>query len=273
MPNHIHLLIKTPEPNLGRGMQHWLSGYANWYAKRNQRTGHLFQGRYKAFLVEDTGYYWNLSRYIHLNPCNCVKPLADSPDHWPHSSYAGYVRKGSRVDWIDYEQLFHAWKGEYGGNEPARAYRQYVKAGMHSVDNPFSNALRDWVLGSEDFMKRMIALAESQNDVKHRRTSRRLKAIGCDQILSVVAKYHEVDPQEYVGYRSGAAGREMAAYLCRQWTGLSLAKLSVVFGLEHPDSSSNLVRRAKRRAEESLEYQKTITLLETKLGLKTENQV
>jgi len=71
----------------------------------------------------------------------------------------------------------------------------------------------------------------------------------------------------------GAAGREMAAYLCRQWTRVSLKKLSAVFGLEHPDSSSNLVRRAKRRAEESLEYQKITTLLETKLGLKTENQV
>ncbi|MDZ4848999.1 MAG: hypothetical protein SGI77_06875 [Pirellulaceae bacterium] len=58
----------------------------------------------------------------------------------------------------------------------------------------------------------------------------------------------------------------MAAYLCRQWTGVSLARLSTIFGLEHPDSSSNLVRRAKRRDEESLEYQKTITLLETKLG-------
>ena len=90
---------------------------------------------------------------------------------------------------------------------------------------------------------------------------------------TVVAKYHEVDPQEYVGYRSGAAGREMAAYRCRQWTGVSLAKLSAVFGLEHPDSSLNLVRRAKQRAEESLEYQKIITLLETKLALKTENPV
>ena len=42
MPNHIYALIKTPEPNLSRGMQHWLSGYANWYAKRNQRIGHLY---------------------------------------------------------------------------------------------------------------------------------------------------------------------------------------------------------------------------------------
>ena len=112
MPNHIHLLIKTPKPNLGRGMQYWLSGFANWHAKRNQRTGHLFQGRYKDFLGEDASYYWNPSHYIHLNPCDCVKPFADSPDHWPHSSYAGYARKGSREDGIDYEQLLHARIGE-----------------------------------------------------------------------------------------------------------------------------------------------------------------
>ena len=62
MPNHIHALIRTPQPNLSRGMQHWLSGYANWYAQRNRRTGHVFQGRYKAFPVEDEGYYWNSNR-------------------------------------------------------------------------------------------------------------------------------------------------------------------------------------------------------------------
>ena len=89
MPNHIHALIQTPEPNLARGMQHWLSGYANWYAKRNRRAGHLYQGRYKAFLVEDAGYYWTLSRYIHLNPCNLSKPLASDPESWPHSSFPG----------------------------------------------------------------------------------------------------------------------------------------------------------------------------------------
>ena len=61
MPNHLHLLLKTPQPNLSSGMQHWLSGYANWYAKRNQRTGHLFQGRYKSFAGEDASYYWTLS--------------------------------------------------------------------------------------------------------------------------------------------------------------------------------------------------------------------
>jgi len=59
----------------------------------------------------------------------------------------------------------------------------------------------------------------------------------------------------------------------RQWFFVSLAKLSAVLGLEQPDSSSNPVSSAKRHTEKSLEYQKTKTLFETKLGLKTENQV
>jgi len=43
MPNHIHALVRTPQPNLARGMQHWLRGYANWSVKRNRRSGHLYQ--------------------------------------------------------------------------------------------------------------------------------------------------------------------------------------------------------------------------------------
>ena len=68
LSNHLHLLLKTPQPNLGKGMQAFLSGYAVWSAKRRQRPGHLFQGRYKAEMIEDESYYWTVSRYIHLNP-------------------------------------------------------------------------------------------------------------------------------------------------------------------------------------------------------------
>ena len=78
MPHHIHALIKTPEPNLSNGMQHWLSGFANWYAKRNRRKGHLYQGRFKAFQVEDLSYFCTLSRYIHVNPCVGQKPLGEN---------------------------------------------------------------------------------------------------------------------------------------------------------------------------------------------------
>ena len=178
MPNHVHALIQTPEPNLARGMQHWLSGYANWYAKRNQRTGHLYQGRYKAFLVEDAGYYWTLSRYIHLNPCNGSKPL----------------------------------------------------------------------------------------------TSRRIKSVSFGEIIHATALAHEVSDSDHATFRSRAAGRDMAAWLCRRWTGATLKELGVAFGVNGIGSVSNLVRRAEQRRKESRTWSIRQLKIETSLGLKTQHK-
>jgi len=114
-------------------MQHWLSGYANWYAKRNRRIGHLFQGRYKAFLVEDAGYFWSLSRYIHLNPCSGIRPLAAMPDQRKHSSDPGYARKTAQFDRIHYDELHAYWAAANGGKDASVAYRRYVKAGLEKA--------------------------------------------------------------------------------------------------------------------------------------------
>ena len=88
MGNHLHLLVKTPRPNLGAGMQSFLSGYAIWAGRRWRRQGHLFQGRYRAEMIEDESYYWTVSRYVHLNPVRAG--LVRRPEQWEWSSYPGY---------------------------------------------------------------------------------------------------------------------------------------------------------------------------------------
>jgi hypothetical protein len=273
MPNHIHALLRTPESNLAAGMQHWLSGYANWYAKRHRKSGHLFQGRYKSFLVEDASYFWSLSRYIHLNPCIGSRPLAERPEQWKQSSYAGYAHKRARKPFVQYDQLHKAWTGKRGGKDPVAAYRRYVIEGLGAVENPLTSALRDWVIGSEKFLRRMVTLAEKQDASDTGQLRRRMKVVAPAEILSKTAAVHGVDTEAYVGFRSPAAGREIAALLCRRYTGVSLATLSATFGLRHPDSASNLVRKAKKRAVLSVKYRKTIATVERALGVKTENQV
>ena len=83
MPNHIHLFFQTPQPNLSYGMQYLLSSYANWYAKRHRRPGHLFQGRFKGELIADESYFWAVSRYIHLNPVRGPAPWWPIPATGP----------------------------------------------------------------------------------------------------------------------------------------------------------------------------------------------
>ena len=272
MPNHIHALIQTPEPNLASGMQHWLSGYANWYSKRNQRTGHLYQGRYKAFVVEDAGYYWTLSRYIHLNPCNGGKPLVEAPEHWPHSSFPGYARTSKRLSWVAYDQLHTYWRAANGGTDADRAYRKYVRDGLNVPEDPFKRELRNWVFGSDDFLRRMVALAEGSNRSRHQSTIRRLKTVSVPEILTAVASHYDVVPTDYASFRSQAPGRDMAAWLCRKWTGATLRELGPYFGLGGIDSVSNLVRRAETRHSKSQTWKQTAGKIEADLGLNTENK-
>src|SRR6202044_3779906 len=134
MGNHLHLLVKTPRPNLGAGMQSFLPGYAIWSGRRWRRTGHLFQGRYRAEMIEDESYYWTVSRYIHLNPVRAG--LVARPEQWEWSSYPGYVALRRRRPWVRYETLLAAWRGDRGGNDAAGAYRRYVEAGL--TDPPAS---------------------------------------------------------------------------------------------------------------------------------------
>ncbi len=254
-------------------MQHWLSGYANWYAKRNRRTGHVFQGRYKAFPVEDEGYYWNLSRYIHLNPCNGRKPLAETPEAYRHSSYGGYARKSRQVDWIAYEDHHRYWAGRHGGKDPAAAYRKSVKEGLANRPDPKLERLRDWVYGGEDFLKRMLALASGEDEGANRRRRRRMRPVTVDAILDATAMHYGTTADAYCGYRSGAGGRDVAAMLCGRWTTATLRELSGRFGLSHPDSASDLIKRGKRLAESNRDVARKVAAIETDLGLNPESRV
>ena len=87
-----------------------------------------------------------------------------------------------------------------------------------------------------------------------------------------VADEHDVDSSQYIGFRSQAPGREMAALVCRRLTSCTLAQLSQAFGLGHPDSAANLVRRAKRQEEDSAKYRNQLKRIEQTM-MKTENQV
>src|SRR5271169_1035762 len=94
MTNHEHLFLQTAEPNLSAGMHLLNSSYTGYFNLRHRRVGHLFQGRFKAHLVEEEGYFTEISRYIHLNPVRAR--LVQRPEQWKWSSYAG-KNKGSGV--------------------------------------------------------------------------------------------------------------------------------------------------------------------------------
>jgi REP element-mobilizing transposase RayT len=273
MPNHIHLFFRTPEPNLSRGMQYLLSGYANWFSARHQRPGHLFQGRFKGELIEDENYFWTVSRYIHLNPVRGKRPLVDHPRDWRWSSYPGYGRRRERVDWVAYDQVYRAWQGEIGGANVEAAYRRFVEAGLAKPpDNPFRDAVHGWLLGSQEFVDRIKRLMKEPTHRDEVPSARRLANLPVESVIAAVADYYETTPEAFCRRRSTAPGRDLAAWLARRLTGATLRDLAEPFGLGHPDSVSNLVRRANEAIDKSKRLRQDVKAIRKHLA-KTENRV
>ena len=146
--------------------------------------------------MEDAGYYWTLSRYIHLNPCNGRVPLVSDPEDWPHSSYQGYSRRSRRLSWVAYDRLHTFWQAANGRSNAESAYRKYVKEGLLEKEDPLKESLREFVFGSEDFLRRMVAMAEGTNQHRHRSASRRLKTIDIATFLSTTARIHHALPSQ-----------------------------------------------------------------------------
>ena len=92
MTNHYHLLLETPRGNLSAALHDLNTAYTNYFNRRHDRVGHLFQGRYRSILVDKDNYLLELSRYIHLNPVRAR--MVKRPDAYRWSSYSSYLSFG-----------------------------------------------------------------------------------------------------------------------------------------------------------------------------------
>lgn len=161
MENHYHLLIETPEGNLSRGMRHLNGVYTQHYNRCHGRVGHLFQGRFKAILVERDNYLLELCRYVVLNPVRAQR--VESPEHYPWSSFratAGLAASPAflTTDWV---------LGQFGKRRSSarRKYIAFVADGK-GAGSPWSQLRGQILLGSDAFVETLTSRLESARRVK-----------------------------------------------------------------------------------------------------------
>ena len=148
MTNHYHLLMETPEAKLSSGMRQLNGIYTQRFNRRHRRVGHVYQGRYKAILVQKESHLLELARYIVLNPVRAA--MVRSPWDWMWSSYratAGVVEPPSwlRTDWL---------LASFGTNSGSaqKAYRRFVsEGGRHR--SPWEELRQQLFLGDEGFVE------------------------------------------------------------------------------------------------------------------------
>ena len=122
MDNHMHLLVETPEPNLGRGMQRLHGDFGRGFNRRHSRSGHVFQGRYGSKPVRDDEQLWTVAAYIAANPVEAG--LSRSPEAWRWSSHACVVGALAAPLWLDLERLYERF--EVWGGVPKERYLEAV---------------------------------------------------------------------------------------------------------------------------------------------------
>jgi putative transposase len=253
MDTRLHLLLKTPRPNLSAGMHSFLSGYAIRAAQRRRLSGQVFQGRYRTEMIEDQSHYWAVSRYIHLLPVRARRVA--KPEQWPWSSYPGYHHRAQRrrQAWVAHDALLAAWQGDPPGKDATSAYTRFVEAGVKEPPaSPFREAISGWILGSDRFVAQIRR--RSRTVVSRSRTSKASSlAAGLDPdlIFAAVAEFYGLDASSFSRRYEASLPRAVVAWLCRRHTEITLRALAERLGLSRPDSVPNLPRRLEAQLKKS----------------------
>lgn len=196
MSNHYHLLIETPDSNLAKGMRHLNGVYTQKFNRHHKRTGHVFQGRYKAILVQKESYLLELSRYIVLNPVRAQMVIRAKD--WPWSSYratAGFVEasKWLTTDWV--LSVFSRRK-----KTAIEKYRRFVSEGRNQP-KPWSNLKRQIYLGDDNFVDEMQCKISPDVDLSEIPSSQKRQAV--KPLSHYADKYRDRNAAITKAYESG----------------------------------------------------------------------
>jgi len=171
MDNHYHLLIETPDGNLSLGMRQLNGVYTQLFNRRHKRTGHLFQGRYKAILIQKDSYLLEVCRYVVLNPVRArrVEKLED----WKWSSYRATGGRGKTHPCLTKSWVLRQFSGSKEDAE--REYRQFVKWGI-GEESIWRKVKGQALLGEEGFVEGLMDHLRKHKDVPEIPKSQRYAA-------------------------------------------------------------------------------------------------
>jgi REP element-mobilizing transposase RayT len=231
MGNHYHLLVETPEANLSRGMRHLNGVYTQGFNTRHKRIGHVFQGRYKAVLVEKQSHLLEVSRYVVLNPVRAG--IVGRAQAWRWSSYratAGFCKAPELLstDWIlhQFGQRRH---------EAQKAYRQFVREGV-SGTNPWEGLAGGLILGGKEFVASVRGRLSTADDL--REVPRRERLVGRAPLAELLE-----------GVGSARTSRDKAIAAAYVLYGYTMKEIADCLGIHYATVSRSVRRQEGRMSD------------------------
>lgn len=181
MDNHYHLVIETPKANLSLGMQRINGEYTQRFNRRHGRCGHLFQGRFKAVLVQKESHLLEVCRYVVLNPVRAG--MVSHAGDWAWSSY-----RATGGDRACPGYLTASWVlAQFHRDRPRarRLYKRFVAQGLKKKGSPFEEVAAQMVLGTAEYVDELAEKAEAKRNMKeHPRFQRMVARPALEKIVS-----------------------------------------------------------------------------------------
>ena len=233
MGNHYHFVLHTRQANLSLLMRHINGVYTQSFNRRHNKVGHLFQGRFKAILVDRGAYLLEVCRYVDLNPVRAR--MVRKPEAWAWSSYRAHVGQTVAPEWLDTEGL-HGYllgRGVRSAADRRRAAGRYAQLVASVPDaSLWDSALRQQIyLGDEAFVERMQALAEPRNST--------------DQDIP---KAQRRKSRTLAQWMESCENREQALYNAHTQSAMTMSAIARELGLS-VSRVSRLIARAEEEAK------------------------
>lgn len=242
MPNHFHLVVQLTAETLSRGMQ-WLNGsYAQRFNRRHERVGHLFQGRFKAFLIDKESYWLEVLRYVVLNPVRAG--IVSRPEEYAWSSHCAILGMVEAPKWLAVDDVL----APFGPTrEIARPhYRAFVDAGIQESRKPWADLVGQIFLGSETWIENVrnrVALEPRASEIP--RSQRQIGQPTMSDVIAAVASIWST-PEDRIRKRRGGLPRMVAAWIGCHEAHLTNGEIAAGLRLRSSGWVSDLVRSCER---------------------------
>lgn len=235
MTNHVHLALQAGEQALSAGVQNLAFRYTRHLNARLKRVGHLFQGRFKAYLVDRDRYGLALMRYIHLNPVRAG--MVRQPAAYPYSSHRAYLGR-EELAWLTTDWVL----GQFGSRlGVARAsYGRFINEGKAEGHNPmfYGGQADSRIVGEEDFVKTVVKPALRQP-----------RPPAVSELVAYVCRSHRLDEKALFAQgraRQPAEARALLAWLAVKTHAAPLTALAQRFGRDLSTLSHAFARLEER---------------------------
>lgn len=236
MPNYVHLLIETGQPNLSSVMQGFNTLYTKYFNSEHNTSGHVFQGRYKALLVDKEQYLGEVTRSIHLNP---TRMGMGKPWRYQWSSCSAYVESDLREPLVDsHETLKRLGKTRF---KQSVRYMRFLQERLKTAAQPFFPVLKGLFIGNEAFADKIEFRPGSPPPAVS-------TAAQAQRILAETAAKHGVEEAQLTGrsqWRDLSAVRKDAIYRIWKEALLGVTEISRLFN-RTPSAISQIIRAREK---------------------------